>query len=91
MTPHEARVGATVRASGGCQSASAGTVGKIVRHYFLGLSIHAVSVRWEVADPDAEPTIIPRDHLAAIELVETDKSQSSEGSTSPSFASSVSD
>jgi hypothetical protein len=89
MTPQEARLGATVRASGGCQSASAGTVGKIVRHYFLGLSIHAVSVRWEVADPDAEPVIIPRDHLEEIELVEADKSQLSERSTSP-FASSVS-
>jgi hypothetical protein len=84
MTPHEARLGATVRASDGCQSASAGTVGKIVRHYFLGLSIHAVSVRWEVADPDAEPAIIPRDHLEEIELVETERS------TSRSFVSSAS-
>jgi len=70
MTVLEARLGSIVRVTADCQWASAGSQGKIVGYYFLGQSIHAISVRWELPDQDAvEPTIIPRDHLKEIELV----------------------
>jgi hypothetical protein len=70
MTVLEARLGSIVRAMAGCQWASEGCHGKIVGYYFLGQSIHAISVRWDRPDQHLlEPSIIPRDHLAHIELV----------------------
>jgi hypothetical protein len=82
MTVLEARLGSIVRAMAGCQWASAGSQGKIVGYYFLGQSIHAVSVRWDLPDQESvEPTIIPRDHLNEIELV-----RAAETTRSPSRA-----
>ena len=70
MTVLEARLGSIVRAMAGCQWASEGCQGKIVGYYFLGQSIHAISVRWDRPDQHLlEPSIIPRDHLEQIEIV----------------------
>jgi hypothetical protein len=75
MMAQDVRLGALVRARKGCQWASAGAVGKIVWQYYLGLNVHAVSVRWDAGEPDVEPTIIPRDHLEKLELVQTKPSE----------------
>ena len=70
MTPHEAKVGSVVRTTVDCPPAPAGTVGRIIGHYFLGFRIHAISVRWELPDQSqVEPVIIPRDDLGQLEVL----------------------
>jgi hypothetical protein len=70
MTATEAKVGSVIRATVDVPPAPAGTVGKIVGHYFLGFHIHAISVRWDLPQQqDMEPTIIPRDHLGQLEIL----------------------
>jgi hypothetical protein len=70
MTATEAKVGSVIRTTVDCPPAPAGTVGKIIGHYFIGYHIHAISVRWELPDqPEVEPAIIPRDHLGQLEVL----------------------
>jgi hypothetical protein len=70
MTAHEAKVGSVIRTTVDYPPAPAGTVGRIIGQYFLGFHIHAISVRWELPDQSqAEPAIIPRDHLGQLEIL----------------------
>jgi hypothetical protein len=70
MTAQDAKIGSVIRTTVDIPPASAGTVGRITGQYFLGYHVHAISVRWDTAEQEeTEPTIIPRDHLDALELV----------------------